>query len=155
MRVITLFLLICILFSLGSCASFKKKEAFEEGIKGQIIPVDKSGDVIQFQKRDNVLINLIPLKGGSYSEEHSITANPKPDGNFQVRLKPGAYGVEIFLEGFYVESVQITVQEGQTIDLGVVKLQRIESVSGKPIKGETGDEVTLSEGDVNIQPPTQ
>jgi uncharacterized protein YceK len=155
MKVVVLFLLVCTLFSLGACASVRKKAIFEEGIKGQVVPVDKSGNEIDRQDRDNIVINLIPLKNGSPVADHSVTANPKADGHFLVRLKPGEYAMEIFLQGFYVESFQVTVEENQTVELGSIKLERIESVSGKPIKGATGDEVTLSEGDVNIQPPTQ
>ena len=155
MKVVVLFLLVCTLFSLGACASFRKKVIFEEGIKGQVVPVDKSGNEIDRQDRDNIVINLIRLKDGSPVADHSVTANPKADGHFLVHLKPGSYAVEIFLQGFYVESFQVMVEENQTIDLGSIELERIESVSGKPIKGGTGDEVTLSEGDVNIQPPTQ
>ncbi len=144
-----------VLFSLNACVSFMKKDVHIQGMKGQIIPVDSAGGEIAYQERENIIVNLLPLRNGSLAEEQSITFNPEADGSFTVNLKPGMYAVEVFLKGFYVESFQITVQEDQIVDLDIIKLEKIETVSGKPIKGETGDEVTLSEGDVNIQPPTQ
>jgi hypothetical protein len=143
------------LFFLNACVSFMKKEVHIQGMSGQIIPVDSSGNEINYQDRENIIVNLLPLRNGSIAEERSITFNPEADGSFTVNLKPGMYAVEVFLKGFYVESFQITVQEDQIVDLDVIKLEKIETVSGRPIKDETGDEVTLSEGDVNIQPPTQ
>jgi hypothetical protein len=148
-------IIVCILFSLGACASLRHKQAVEEGIEGQVIPVDKSGEQIERQNRESIVINLVPLKNGSPYGDRSITENPDSDGRFLFGLKPGVYKVEIFLQGFYVESFQVTLETSQIIDLGLIRLKKIESAGGKPIKGETGNEVTLSEGDVNIQPPAQ
>ena len=153
-----LIIILAILFYLSSCVLFKpKKEPKEElleGMKGQIIPVDRAGEEILYQERENIIINLMLLKEGSPIEDQTITFNPELDGSFFIVLKTGEYAVEIFLKGFYVESFNITVEEAQVLDRGIIEIREIEAGTGVPIKGEKTDEVILNEGDVNIQPPS-
>jgi len=149
-----LIIILAILFYLSSCVSFKPKEDLLEGMKGQIIPVDRAGEEIVYQERENIIINLMLLKEGSPIEDQTITFNPELDGSFFAVLATGEYAVEIFLKGFYVESFNITVEEAQVLDLGIMEIREIEAGTGVPIKGEKTDEVILNEGDVNIQPPS-
>ena len=149
-----LIIILAILFYLSSCVSFKPKEDLLEGMKGQIIPVDRAGEEIVYQERENIIINLMLLKEGSPIEDQTITFNPELDGSYFAVLATGDYAVEIFLKGFYVESFKITVEEAQILDLGIIEIREIEAGTGVPIKGEKTDEVILNEGDVNIQPPS-
>jgi len=149
-----LIIILAILFYLSSCVSFKPKEDLLEGMKGQIIPVDRAGEEIVYQERENIIINLMLLKEGSPIEDQTITFNPELDGSYFAVLATGEYAVEIFLKGFYVESFNITVEEAQVLDLGIIEIREIEAGTGVPIKGEKTDEVILNEGDVNIQPPS-
>jgi len=149
-----LIIILAILFYLSSCVSFKPKEDLLEGMKGQIIPVDRAGEEIVYQERENIIINLMLLKEGSPIEDQTITFNPELDGSFFAVLATGEYAVEIFLKGFYVESFNITVEEAQVLDLGIMEIREIVAGTGVPIKGEKTDEVILNEGDVNIQPPS-
>ena len=122
-RYLMLFFLVSFLFLVfPGCASMKPKDTLNEGMRGQIIPVDSTGKEILYQKRENIVINCVPLKNGRLKEENSITFNPEPDGNFLVSLKSGEYSVEIFQKGFYVKSLNILVETDQIIDVGVVEL---------------------------------
>jgi hypothetical protein len=124
------------------------------GIMGRIMPVDSSGVEIAQEVREKAVINCIPLKEGSQLKERSVTENPEPDGSFSMDLKKGEYLVEIFLEGFYVRSFKITVEENRRVNLGDIRIQRIESGSGIPLKGDEIEEIFMNEGDVSIQPPS-
>lgn len=124
------------------------------GITGRIMPVDSSGVEIAQEVRGKAVINCIPLKDDSQLKERSVTGNPEPDGSFSIALKKGQYLVEIFLEGFYVRSFKITVEESRLVNLGEIQIQRIESGSGIPLKGDEIEEIFMNEGDVSIQPPS-
>lgn len=124
------------------------------GITGRIIPVDSSGVEIAQEERQKAVINCIPLKEGSQLKERSVTGNPENDGSFIIDLKKDEYFVEIFLEGFYVRSFKVTVEENRRVNLGEITIQRIESGSGIPVKGDEIEEVFMNEGDVSIQPPS-
>jgi len=152
-----------LLFSLSvlsfSCAVKKEAVKVEEeraisGIKGIIIPVDQSGNEITQQERGKIVINCIPLREGRPVEGKTITKNPETDGSFIMELKEGEYNIEFFLNGFNVTSFRVEVKQEEIIDLGSVKLAKIETVQGKPILESQTEKKILNEGDVNIQPPS-
>lgn len=146
--------ILLLLFNL-SCSTFKK--AFwvrQTGIKGVVIPVDEEGNKIIEQERENIIINCVPIREGSKDFEHSITSNAKSDGSFVIDLKRGEYWVEIFLEGFHVESLQVMVYEKKMKNLEEIRIRKIEAGSPSPHKGEETEESITNEGDVNIQPPS-
>lgn len=84
-----LIIILAILFYLSSCVSFKPKEDLLEGMKGQIIPVDRAGEEIVYQERENIIINLMLLKEGSPIEDQTITFNPELDGSYFAVLATG------------------------------------------------------------------
>jgi hypothetical protein len=158
---------ILMLVILGSCATTRKKgiEPVEvkpeivvpierPGIAGRVIPVDSSGKEITQEERDRVIINCIPIEEGSQLKERSVTVNPDAEGSFSIDLKKGEYLIEIFLEGFYVRNFKVVVEDDRRVNLGDIRIQRIEPGSGVPLKGDEIEEVFMNEGDVSIQPPT-
>jgi len=123
-------------------------------ITGVLIPVDKDGREIIYQEKEKIIINLIPMKDGYKLFEQSLVVNPESNGSFTYNLNQGEYSVEIFLEGFYVYSYEITIPEDEFVNLGVIKIKKIEADTGAPLMGEDSEEVLLNEGDVNIEPPS-
>jgi len=144
---------ILLLFILLSCASVKPEVEERVGIMGVIIPEDKKGEEIIYQERDKIVVNCIPLKYGKAISEKSFTLNPEKNGSFFIDLTPGEYRLEIFLKGFYVNSFHLYVNKGQILDMGKIRLQKIEVEPGVPLKGGGEEENILNEGDVNIQQP--
>jgi hypothetical protein len=76
------------------------------------------------------------------------------EGDFELDLRYGEYIVEVFLEGFYVESFYVVLDSGKRKNLGEIMIQRIETGSGIPLKDDEFEEVIIDEGDVNIQSPS-
>ncbi len=157
------FLIIFTILSLISCATVKTREEKHKeieviskrtGITGVLIPVDKDGREIIYQEKEKIIVNLIPIKDGHKLFEQSLVINPESNGSFKYNLNQGEYFVEIFLKGFFVNNFEITIPEDEFVDLGVIKLKKIEADSGEPLKGEDSEEVILNEGDVNIEPPS-
>jgi len=139
-----------------SCAT-EKVEIVEHvehtGIKGTVKPVDSSGNEIILQDKGNIIINCIPVQNGVQIQDRSMTANAKDDGSFVIELKGGEYFVEVFLEGFYVNSFSINLEKNLRKNLGEITIQRIETASGIPLKDDEFEEAITGEGDVAIQPP--
>ncbi|HEB32543.1 MAG TPA: hypothetical protein ENI15_16995 [Spirochaetes bacterium] len=142
------------LIFIAACATIKPKKDKFDGFFGIVKPVNRDGEEIVYQERDKVIINCIPVKGEFTASDGPFTFNPEPDGNFVAKLHYGEYSVEIFLNGFYVESFYITIPKGELIDIGIVELKEITADEGEPVMGGDPDEIILHEGDVNIQPPS-
>jgi hypothetical protein len=140
---------------LTSCATSKPKEYERAGIKGTVIPVDSDGEEIVMEDKENIVINCIPVKDGKQQPDRAIVAHAKSDGDFAVDLRGGEFVVEIFLEGFYVESIGVLLDRNRRKNLGKIKISRIETGRGVPAKDEIDEEIIINEGDVNIQPPVQ
>jgi hypothetical protein len=140
---------------LTSCATTKPEEFVRAGIKGSVIPVDSEGEEIVMEDKEKIIINCIPLVDGVQKTERTITGNAKGNGDFVVDLRGGEYVVEIFLEGFYVNTFNVVLDRNRRENLGKIEIRRIESGTGTPLKDDVGEEVNINEGDVNIQPPTQ
>ena len=139
-----------LLIFITACATVKPKEAKFDGFTGIVKPVDKNGEEIVYQDKQKVIINCTPLKGNMPASDKPFTFNPDSDGKFVAKLQHGEYSVEIFLNGFYVKSFNITIPEGELIDIGIVDLKEIAANEGKPLMDEGSDETTLHEGDVTI-----
>jgi hypothetical protein len=137
-----------------SCATLKPEEFERAGIKGSVVPVDSDGNEIVMEDKEKIIINCIPLKEDEQQPDMTVTGNARSDGSFQIDLRGGEYDVEIFLEGFYVVSFRIVIDRNRMKNLDEIRLTRIESGTGKPLKDDVDDEVILNEGDVNIQPPS-
>jgi hypothetical protein len=142
----------------SSCATLKTEEgeAVFEGITGKLVPVDAYGNEIVFQEKEKILVKLIPIKDGERLPDDSLTFNPRPDGSFVSRLDDGNYAVEVYLDGYYVKSVEITVNKNEILDLGTINIEKIETDMGTPLKEEHSEteEIIINEGDVNIEPPS-
>lgn len=145
---------ISFLVFIAACATIKPKKDKFDGFFGIVKPVNRNGEEIVYQAREKVIINCIPVKVTSHGSEGPFTFNPDTEGNFVAKLQHGEYSVEIFLNGFYVESFNIIIPEGELIDIGIVELEEIAADEGEPVMGEDSDEMILHEGDVNIQPPS-
>jgi hypothetical protein len=140
---------------LASCATTKIKEYERAGIKGTVIPVDSDGEEIVMEDKENIVITCIPVKDGKQQVDKSTVAQAKSNGDFAVDLRGGEFVVEVFLEGFYVESINVLLDRNRRKNLGKIKISRIETGRGIPARDETDVEVIINEGDVNIQPPVQ
>jgi hypothetical protein len=151
---LTAALMLSILLPL-SCATTKPKELERAGIKGEVIPVDSNGEEIGMEDKEEIIVNCIPIREGIQLVDRTVTENAKKNGEFNVELRGGDFVVEIFLEGFYVETFYVTLDKNRRKNLGKVEIERIETGSGKPIKDEAIEDVITNEGDVNIQPPPQ
>jgi hypothetical protein len=151
---ILVFLGAVLLFFVLSCATTKEQKEGRAGIKGTIIPVDLKGEEIKEQDKKKIVINCIPVKEGLQLQDNSVTGNARDNGNFELDLRYGEYVVEIFLEGFYVESFYVVLNSGKRKNLGEIMIKRIEPGSGIPLKDDEFEEVIINEGDVNIQPPS-
>ena len=146
-----------LIFSLiaSSCATTKPKEYERAGIKGSVVPVDSDGEEIVMEDKENIIINCIPVKDGVRMVDRSIVENARPDGDFAVDLRGGEFVVEVFLEGFYVESITVLLDRNRRKNLGKIKIRRIETGRGVVIEDDIREELIINEGDVNIQPPVQ
>ncbi len=154
-RLLVFIIFVGLIITIAGCASIKKKKAeVITGIHGVVIPVDEKGNELVLQDRSKIIINVVPVENEGRKYESSITVNANSDGKFQVKLKKGEYEVEIFLEGFYVKSFNIKLEEGQFMDLGRVYLKKIQPKSAAPIKENEEHMNIQNEGDVNIQPPS-
>ena len=162
-------ILIFLLTMIGtSCATLKPEKETEieieteieteevrfEGITGILVPVDAYGNEIVFQEKEKILVKLIPIIDGERLFDRVLTFNPRSDGSFTSEAGDGNYAVEIFLDGFYVKSFEITIHKDELLDLGVIDIQKIEAEMGSPLKGERTEEHIINEGDVNIEPPS-
>jgi len=136
-----------------SCATKEKVIVERSGIKGTVVPIDGSGNEIKMQDRGGIIISCTPVRNGTQEQEKTVTANASGDGSFYVDLQSGEYLVEIFLEGFYVKSFHLDLKPSKPYNLGKITLQKIEAGEGMPFKDGEQEEITGSEGDVNIQPP--
>ena len=152
--IIVCFSIMVLLFLVSSCASVEKGKKQRQGITGALMPVDEYGNEIVHLKKEKILVNLVPIVDGERLFDSSFSFNPQYDGVFSRVISSGEYTVEVFLEGFYVRSFDITVHEGETLDLGTIRIERIETDLGAPVMGEKNDGVILNEGDVNIGPPS-
>jgi len=137
-----------------SCATTKEEKVGRAGIKGTITPVDLNGEEIKEQDKRKIVINCILVKEGLQIQDSSITGNARDNGDFELDLRYGEYIVEVFLEGFYVESFYVVLDSGKRKNLGEIMIQRIETGSGIPLKDDEFEEVIIDEGDVNIQSPS-
>ena len=146
-----LFLLLIVVFS---CATVEKQAGDTQGVTGTIVLVDEEGEEIGYPGKEEVLVNFVPLKDGKRSLDRALRLSPSADGTFFGRLEKGKYTIEVFLQGFYVRSIDITVLQGEAVHLGTIELQRIKTDPGKPVKSEPEQRVILKEGDVNIEPPS-
>ena len=152
---LTLILLLAGLI-LSSCATTKPKEYERAGIKGSVIPVDSDGEEIVMEDKENIIINCIPVRDGEQIVDKAVVGNAKPNGDFAVDLRGGEFVVEVFLEGFYVESITVVLDRNRRKNLGKIKISRIETGRGVPVEDDVShEEPIISEGDVNIQPPVQ
>ncbi len=142
------------LIFVAACATLKPKEDKFDGFFGIVKPVNRNDEEIVYQDRDKVIINCIPVRREIPASDGPFTFNPDADGNFVAKLQYGEYSVEIFLNGFYVKSFNITIPEGELIDIGIVELKEIAADEGEPVMGEDSEEMLLHEGEVNIQPPS-
>lgn len=147
-----LYLLALLLFA--SCATTKKERVGRAGIKGKVVPVDALGEEIKRQDKEKIVINCIPVREGIQLFDKSLTGNAKANGDFTIDLKFGEYVVEVFLEGFYVESFFVTLDQSRRKNFGEIRLKRIETGSGIPLTEDAIEDVIINEGDVNIQPPS-
>jgi hypothetical protein len=138
-----------------SCATTRPEEFERAGIKGSVIPVDSRGDEIVMEDKEKILVNCIPVRDGVQLVDRTVIGNARSDGDFSVDLRGGDYVVEIFLEGFYVQTFYVVLDRNRRKNLGKVEIKRIESGTGTPLKDEAGEDVIINEGDVNIQPPQQ
>jgi hypothetical protein len=160
---------ISVLFLLAiaiSCATVEKVEVKEEaeaeveikvwvqGIRGTVLLVDESGNEIQSLNKKRVLVNLVPVIDGKRVYQRSFSFSPGSDGTFFEELEIGEYTVELFLEGFYVHSLDIAVRKGETLELGEVRLKRIETDLGAPVVKNENQDAVMNGGDVNIEPPS-
>jgi len=139
----------------SSCATTKPKEYERAGIKGSVIPVDSDGEEIVMEDKENIVINCIPVKDGVKMVDKSIVGNAKPNGDFVVDLRGGEFVVEVFLEGFYVERINVLLDRNRRKNLGKIKIRRIETGRGVVLEEDISEELIINEGDVNIQPPVQ
>ncbi len=137
-----------------SCATVEKEKAEFQGVTGELLPVDEFGNEIVYLKKEKILINLVPIVDGKRLFDESFSFIPRSDGGFTRELGSGTYTVEVFLKGFYVRSFDITVNAGETVDLDVIKIEKIEAGLGAPVMGEENSDVILNGGDVNIEPPS-
>lgn len=154
-RPITVFISIMFLVVLlSSCATVEKEKAGFQGIAGELLPVDEFGNEIVYLEKEKILVNLVPIVDGKRLFDESFSFTPRSDGVFARELGSGPYTVEVFLKGFYVRSFDITVKAGETVDLDVIKIEKIESGPGAPVMGEENSDVILNGGDVNIEPPS-
>jgi hypothetical protein len=142
------------LIFITACTTLKQKRDKFDGFYGIVKPVNRNGEEIIFQAREEVIINCTLVKADIPISDGPFTFNPDAEGNFVAKLQHGEYSVEIFLNGFYVESFNIIIPEGELIDMGIVELKEIAADEGDPVMGEDSDEMILHEGDVNIQPPS-
>ena len=133
--------------------SVPERKESTTGLKGSVVLADESGEEMSFGDREKILVNIVPMKEGKRIEEKALALNPGQDGSFQVRLKEGEYFFEVFLKGFHVESRTVLVRKGSVLDLGAMKIKRIETGGGAPVKGDKREEPPPNVGDVNIQPP--
>ena len=145
---------ISFLIFITACATMRPKKDKFDGFFGIVRPVNRDGEEIVYQVREKVIINCIPVKVDIPISDGPFTYNPDAEGNFVAKLQHGEYSVEIFLNGFYVESFNIIIPEGELIDIGIVELIEIAADEGDPVMGGDSDEMILHEGDVNIQPPS-
>jgi len=151
-----------------SCATVKPEIVEETGIMGVVVPVNKEKEEIDYQERDKIVLNFVPMKNGKSIFNKSIsnksisnkslsnksfTINPEKDGSFKIYLEPEEYRLEIFLKGFYVKTVNLSIAKGQLLKLGEIMIQKIEPEPGIPLKGSESEENFFNEGDVNIQQP--
>jgi hypothetical protein len=139
----------------SSCATTKPKEYERAGIKGSVIPVDSDGEEILMEDKENIIINCIPVRDGKQMVDKAVIGNAKPNGDFVVDLRGGEFMVEVFLEGFYVESITVVLDRNRRKNLGKIKISRIETERGVPLEDDISEELIINEGDVNIQPPVQ
>jgi len=140
---------------LPSCATTKPKEYERAGIKGSVIPVDSDGNEIVMEDKENIIINCIPLRDGEQMVDKTVVGNAKSNGDFEVDLRGGEFVVEIFLEGFYVESVNVVLDRNRRKNLGKIVISRIEPGRGVALKDDISEKLIINEGDVNIRPPAQ
>ncbi len=147
-------LLLLLLFMVFSCASVGKRTGGAQGVTGTIVLMDEEGEEIGYPGREEALVNCVPLRDGERSLDRALRLSPSADGTFFGRLEKGKYTIEVFLQGFYVRSIDVTVFQDETVDLGTIELQRIKTDPGEPVKAEPEQDVILKEGDVNIEPPS-
>lgn len=147
--------LILSIWVLSSCATTTSREYERAGIKGSVLPVDSDGNEIVMEDKENIIINCIPLKEGEQMVDRTVIGNAKSNGDFVVDLRGGEFVVEIFLEGFYVETFNIVLDRNRRKNLGKIEISRIETGRGVPLKDDIGEELIINEGDVSIQPPVQ
>jgi hypothetical protein len=145
--------LLCLLAVLVSCATGRFPEGRKSGIKGRVLPVDASGEVISPQDKEQIIVNCFPVRNGTPLPERSITDNARDDGSFSVDLREGKYLVEFFLEGFYVKSMYVSLEGKKKKNLGDIPLERIETDTGLPVRDDGIQGPGDSGGDVTIQPP--
>jgi hypothetical protein len=83
-----------------------------------IIPGKIKGKVVdEFEKPTSAEINLIEL---------NLTASANETGEFVITVEPGEYTILITKQGYRNWSTSVSVEANQTLDLGVIKLERAE-----------------------------
>lgn len=146
-------LLLCLLLVLVSCATGRFPAGRKSGIKGRVLPVDASGEVILLQDKGQIIVNCFPVRNGTPLQERSITVNTRDDGSFSVDLREGEYLIEFFLKGFYVKSMTVSLEGKKKKNLGDIMIERIVADTGLPVRDGDTEESIGSGGDVTIQPP--
>lgn len=151
--VISGFLLLLLTF-VFSCATVEKQAGGAQGAAGTVVLTNEEGEDAGYPPKEDVLVNFVPVMDGERRFDRSVRIFPSADGIFFGRLEKGKYTIEVFLQGFYVRSIDITVLQDRVTDLGIIKLQRIMTDPGMPVKAGPEQDVILKEGDVNIEPPS-
>ncbi|MBN2325147.1 MAG: hypothetical protein JXQ30_15565 [Spirochaetes bacterium] len=143
-----------LLFAACSCATVEKKAERLQGITGRVVLTDDEGGEIEHPPSEDILVNVVPVVAGERRYDRASRLFPSKDGTFFGSLEKGQYTIEVFLQGFYVRSIDVTMPSDRVIDLGTIELQRIRIDPGMPVKAEPEEGVILKEGDVNIEPPS-
>jgi hypothetical protein len=123
------------------------------GMKGSVVLVDENGTAISYQSSASAMLTARLTRDGKPLEAKAYSINPGEDGGFFFSLKEGVYSVEVFLKGFNMESLTVSVSRNEVTDVGTVTLKELETEGGKPARGPAGGGLPTNEGDVNIQPP--
>jgi hypothetical protein len=147
-------LILLLLIVACSCATVEKQAESVQGVTGRIVLTDEEGEEIGYPPKEDILVNVVPVRAGERSFDNALRLSLSPDGTFFGRIEKGLYTIEIFLQGFYIRRIEVTVIAGKVIDLGAIELQRIKIDPGMPVKAEPEEGVILKEGDVNIEPPS-
>jgi hypothetical protein len=123
------------------------------GMKGSVVLVDEHGAAISYQSSASAVLSVRLTRDGKPVEGKTYSINPEDDGSFFLSLKEGVYAVEVFLKGFHMESLTVSVSRNEVTDVGAVALKKFETEGGKPARGPAEGGLPSNEGDVNIQPP--